>query len=157
MTTRRLTVMKRVLPFLIAALLVPGAALAKGPKPNNGSNSAKGKAKVMYVLRGTLSAYSAYDPVTPANGSITISVLHSNRHGKLLVNSDQTFVVGAKTKIRIMNGLSVDGQSCYSGVVKVRAARVAFKDPNAAADLAAALQGATAFQVMFKSSTTCPS
>lgn len=146
---------KKVLPFLIAALLIPGAALAKGPNPHNGSNSTKGKAKVMYILRGTLSGFTAYS--SPTDGSITISVLHSNRHGKLLVNSSQTFAVGAKTKIRIMNGLSVDPTGCYSGVVKVRAARVAFKDPNAQADLTQALQGTTAFQVMFKSSTTCPS
>jgi hypothetical protein len=149
--------MEKVVPLLIAALLIPGAALAKGPKANNGSNSTKGKAKVMYVLRGMLSGYSAYDSVTPADGSITIHVLRSNRHGKLLRDSDQTFVVGAKTRIRIKHGLSVDGAGCYLGVVKVRAPRVAFKDPNALADLATALDGATAFQVMFKSSTTCPS
>jgi hypothetical protein len=155
--TRRSRVLKKVLPFLIAALLIPGAALAKGPKQNNGSNSAKGRAKVMYVLHGTLSGYSAYDSATPADGSITIHVLRSNRHGKLLRDSDQTFVVGAKTKIRVKHGLSVDSTGCYSGVVKVRAPRVAFKDPTAQADLATALQDATAFQVMFKSSTTCPS
>ncbi len=149
--------MKKVLPFLIVALLIPGAALAKGPKQDNGSNSTKGKAKVMYVLHGTLSAYGAYDSVTPANGSITIDVLRSNRHGKLLRNTSQTFLVGAKTKIRVKHGLSLDGASCYLGVVKVRAPRVSFKDPNAQADLATALQDATAFQVMFKSSTTCPS
>jgi hypothetical protein len=150
-------VLKKVLPFLIAALLIPGAALAKGPSHNNGSNSAKGKAKVMYVLRGMLSGYTAYDSNTSADGTISIHVLRSNRHGKLLRDSDQTFVVGAKTKIRIKHGLNIDPAGCYLGVVKVRAPRVAFKDPNAQADLTAALQDATAFQVMFKRSATCPS
>jgi hypothetical protein len=150
-------VTKKLLPLLIAALLIPGAALAKGPKASNGSSSTKGKAKVMYVFKGMLSAYSAYDSATPANGSITIGVLRSNRHGKLLRNTNQTFVVDATTKIRIKHGLSVDNTSCYMGMVKVRAPRVAFKDPNIQTDLATALQNATASKIIFKRSATCPS
>ena len=49
--------MKKVLPFMIVALLIPSAALAKGPKPGKGPGGNHGKAKVLYVLKGKLSGY----------------------------------------------------------------------------------------------------
>jgi hypothetical protein len=139
--------MKKALVLLVLALALPSAALAKGkPSPNNGSNTTHGKAKVMYVLRGTLSAYTAYASNTP--GSITITVSRSNRHGKLLKGLQVTVMVGAKTKILLKHGVSAinDGDL---GTVKVRAARFAFKDPNAtSANIQAALATATAFQIV---------
>ena len=48
--------MKRILPFVIAALLIPGVALAKS-NPDKGTHQNHGKAKVQYILKGQLSAY----------------------------------------------------------------------------------------------------
>jgi hypothetical protein len=82
--------------FLIAisclALLVPAAALAKG-KPAQPGKSAP---KVMYVLKGTLTAYTAANGST--NGSVTITVKSSNHHGASLKNQTLTFAVSSATK-----------------------------------------------------------
>lgn len=83
--------------FLIAisclALLVPAAALAKG-KPAQPGKSAP---KVMYVLKGTLTAYTAANGST--NGSVTITVKSSNHHGASLKNQTLTFAVSSATKV----------------------------------------------------------
>src|SRR5215469_10006376 len=70
---RRRKAMKRFLPVVIAALMIPSVALAK-PPASKGTHSNKGKAKVQYVLKGTLSAYSGFDSSTNTPGSITIVV-----------------------------------------------------------------------------------
>lgn len=139
--------MRKTLILLIAALALPAAALAKGPNPH--STSTNGKAKVMYILRGTLSGYSAYAAGPPSvNGTITIQVVSSNRHGRTLKGSSEgPLVVGAKTRIKLKHGLTTitDGDR---GIVKIRAARVSFKDPNLASDLASALGAGTVVQVI---------
>ena len=122
--------MKRALPFVLLALLIPGAALAKGKPPTAGTHTNHGKANVMYVLKGMVYAYTAYDSSTQTNGSITIDVNHSNRHGKLL--NGQTGVqitVGPNTKIELENGVTsiAASQPGDLGMVKVRAPRLAFK------------------------------
>ena len=127
--------MKRALPFLLLALLIPGAALAKGTPPTAGAHANHGKAKVMYVLKGMIYAYTAYDSSTQTNGSITIDVKSSNRHGKLL--KDQTGVqitVGPNTRIRLKNGVTsiAAAQPGDLGMVKVRASRLAFKSATLA-------------------------
>jgi hypothetical protein len=127
--------MKRVLPFLLAALMIPSVALAKGPSPKAGDHPNHGKAKVMYVLKGVLCSYQAYMP--GQDGSIVLVVRHSNRHGKLL-RSDPgtdctsgtavTVLVGPKTKIRLKNGVTSNTIAAGDRVaVKVRAQRYAFK------------------------------
>ena len=122
--------MKRALPVVLLALLIPGAALAKGKPPTAGTHTNHGKANVMYVLKGMVYAYTAYDSSTQTNGSITIDVNHSNRHGKLL--NGQTGVqitVGPNTKIELENGVTsiAASQPGDLGMVKVRAPRLAFK------------------------------
>jgi hypothetical protein len=122
--------MKKVLLFLLAALVIPSVALAKGPNPNAGTHPNHGKAKVMYVLKGMIYAYTAYDSSTQTNGSITIDVKSSNRHGKLL--NGQTGIqitVGPNTKIELENGVTsiAASQPGDLGKVKVRAPRLAFK------------------------------
>ena len=89
--------MKKVLPFVLAALMIPSVALAKGPNPNAGSHTNHGKARVMYVLKGMIYAYTAYDSSTSTPGSVTIDVNHSNRHGRLLVGQTITISLGANT------------------------------------------------------------
>ena len=124
--------MKKVLPFVLAALMIPSVALAKGKPPTAGTHTNHGKARVMYVLKGLLSNYVAYTPAAGGNpavdGQITIQVQHSNRHGKLLVGPTPiTIDIGQNTKINLANGLTQIAASGDYGMVKVRAARLAFK------------------------------
>jgi hypothetical protein len=118
-----------VLPFAIAALMIPSVALAKGPNPNAGSHTNHGKAKVMYVLKGMIYAYTAYDSATSTPGSITIDVNHSNRHGKLLVGQTITITLGANSKVLMENGVTsiAAAQPGDQGMVKLRGPRMAFK------------------------------
>lgn len=143
--------MKRVLPFVVVALLIPGVALAKGPNPNKGLHANHGKAKVMYVLRGMIYAYTAYDSSTSTPGSITIDVSHSNRHGKLLVGQTITISTGAKTKLLLKNGVTAVAASQPGdvGTVKIRASRLAFRGAMLS-DVQNALQDQPAFQVIDK-------
>ena len=59
----------------------------------------KSAPRVQYVLKGTLSAYTAYDSATSTDGSITIAVRHSNYHGSLLKNQSLTFTLAANSKV----------------------------------------------------------
>ena len=95
-----------------------------------------------YVLKGTLSNYSAYDSSTPANGSITILVSKANAHGKALKGQTLTFPVDANTKVSLENGVTAIANG-DNGIVKVRAAK---RIP--AADLAATLQASSARQIV---------
>lgn len=139
--------MRKTLLFIVlAALLVPAAALAKG-KPtttttSNGHKGGKSAPKVMYVLTGSLSGYQPYDSSTQTNGMITIAVKHSNYHGKALKNTSITLAVGAKTKITLENGVTAITDN-DNGTVKIKAAKKV-----AAADLVATLQAGTAAQVI---------
>jgi hypothetical protein len=141
--------MKKILPFAIAALMVPGAAFAKGPNhPNKGTHPNHGKAKAMYVLKGMIYAYSAYDSTNSTAGSITIDVKHSNRHGKLLVGQTITITVGAKTKLRLKNGVTsiATSQPGDRGMIKIRASKLAFKSATLT-DVQNALQDQPAHMV----------
>jgi hypothetical protein len=136
--------MKRAVVFLVAALAVPGAALAKPPHPAHPAHPNHGKSapKVMYVLKGNLSGYSAYDSTTSTNGSITIDVKRANRHGRALKGVTLTFSVSAQTKIVFRHGTTAisDGDR---GIVKIKAPK-----RIAAADLASTLQALNARQVI---------
>ena len=139
--------MKKVVPFAIAALMIPSVALAKGPNPTKGPNQNHGKAKVLYVLKGNLSGYSPFDSATSANGSITIDVKRANRHGRALKDMSLTFTGGlaSNTKIVLRDGVTViaDGDR---GLVKVRAPR----EPRdtSGSDLAAILTALPVRQVV---------
>ncbi len=140
---------KKLLPLAIAALMIPSVALAKGPNPNAGTHTNHGKAKVMYKLKGMIYAYTAYDSSTNTPGSITIDVNHSNRHGKLLVGQTISITIGANTKVLLTNGVAsiAAAQPGDSGMVKVRASRLAFKSATLT-DLQNALQNQPAHQVI---------
>ena len=130
--------MKKALLLVIAALMVPSIALAAKPAP--AAKGGKGGPKVVYVLKGKLSAYSAYN--APTNGSITIVVSHANYHGKALRGMTLTFPLDAKSKISLENGLTTITDN-DNGIVKVKAAK-----NIAAANLAATLQAIAARQVV---------
>ena len=138
--------MKKVLPFAIVALVIPGAALAKGD-PNKGTHANHGKANVQYVLKGTLSAYLAYDSSTSTNGNITIQVSHSNRHGRALNGMSLTFAgeVVSATKVKLPDSATVIADNDL-GIVKVRAPREP-KDMSGS-DLAAVLTALPVRQIV---------
>jgi hypothetical protein len=92
--------MKKALVLVVAALALPtSVAFAKPSHPAKGGKSAP---QVMYVLKGSLSAYTAYDSATSTNGSITIDVKHSNYHGRALNGQTMTFSLASTT--RVTNG-----------------------------------------------------
>lgn len=107
--------MRKTLAILVVALAVPSAALAAKPQhPTKGSKAAP---KVTYVLKGTLSNYTAAS--STANGSITILVTHSNSHGRLLKGMHLSFAVSAQTATTLNGNATIsDGAK---GMVKFRA------------------------------------
>ena len=108
MTKRTLT-----LALMVLALAIPtGVALAKGNPPTPG----KSAPKVTYILKGTLSNFSAAS--STANGSVTINVTHSNFHARALVGQQLTFAVSLKTPTTLMGGTVLNGAH---GIVKFRA------------------------------------
>ena len=113
--------MRKVLVVVLAALLVPAAAVAKG-KPTNPGSQSKAAPKVLYVLKGTLTAYSAANGTT--NGSVTITDKSSNRHGASLKNQSLTFAVSSSTKI--VGTFTAND----NGIVKVRGAKAGLGDPT---------------------------
>jgi hypothetical protein len=138
---------KRVLPFVIFALVIPGVALAKS-NPNKGTHPNHGKAKVQYILKGQLSGFTAFDSSTSTNGSITIAVTHSNRHGRVLKGLPPltfTGMVTSSTKVVLGDGVTLITDNDL-GVVKVRAP----KQPKTVSgtDLAALLTGMPVRQII---------
>ena len=103
--------MKKLIVVLAVALAIPtSVAFAKGTPSQTRGKSAP---KVMYVLKGTLSSFVAAS--STADGSISITVSHSNYHGRLL-----NFAVASNTRITFANGTATlaDGTK---GMVKFRA------------------------------------
>jgi hypothetical protein len=111
--------------FLIAvaslALLLPAAAVAKG-KPSDAGSQSKAAPKVMYVLRGTLTAYTAANGST--NGSVTITVKGSNHHGASLKGKSLTFAVSSATKV--VGTFTAND----NGLVKLRGPKAGLGDPS---------------------------
>jgi hypothetical protein len=110
--------MKKALVFLVAALALPtSVAFAKPSHPAKGGKSAP---KVMYVLKGSLSAYTAATSST--TGSITIDVKHSNYHAKALNGQTMTFTLTSSTRVTNGHGAAVtqiaDGTK---GILKFKA------------------------------------
>jgi hypothetical protein len=120
-----------VICLAAVVLAVPAAAFAAKPPhpahPAHPAHPTKGAPTkthaVTYVLKGTLSAYTA---VTPANGvnpevpgSVTITVAHSNHHGMAFKRQSLTFQLTSSTKVVLGHHSTVtDGDR---GMVKVRA------------------------------------
>jgi hypothetical protein len=125
------------------ALLVPSLAVAAGKPGAPGKSTTAGTnaaPKVMYVLKGTLSAYTAANGTT--DGSITILVKSANRHGtalKALKGDTLTFAVSSSTKVTLHDGAAI-ANGVDNGIVKVRG-------PKSTAAFAAATD-LKAFQVI---------
>lgn len=107
--------MKKAIVLVVVALAIPTTvAFAKGNPPTRGKSSPK----VMYVVKGPLSSYTA--ATSSADGSISITVNHSNYHGRALKGQTLTFSTTMKTRVTFMNGATTitDGAK---GVLKFKA------------------------------------
>jgi hypothetical protein len=112
---------KMMIALVAAALLVPTVALAKG-KPSDPGSQGKSAPKVMYVLRGTLTAFTPANGTT--NGLVTINVTGANHHGASLKGKSLTFAVSAASKI-VGTWTAND-----KGIVKLRGAKTGLGDPS---------------------------
>jgi hypothetical protein len=117
--------------LVVAVLAVPAAALAAKPPhpahpahPPHPTPGAPTKTHdVMYVLKGSLTAYTAVTPANGANpevpGLVTITVSHSNHHGKAFNGMSLTFKLTSDTKVVLGSRTTIADKD--RGVVKVRA------------------------------------
>ena len=121
--------MRKLLIALTAlALLIPAAAVAKG-KPSDPGSQSKAAPKVMYVLHGTLTAYTAANGAT--NGSVTITVTAANHHGASLKGKSLTFAVSSSTKV--VGTFTAND----NGIVKLRGPKAGLGDPSTFGSLVA--------------------
>ena len=107
--------MKKALVVLVVALALPNSlAFAKGAPTTRG----KSNPMVQYVLKGTLSNYTAATSDT-VGGQISITVAHSNFHSSLK-NQTLTFGTTMKTRVTFQNGATTitDGAK---GILKFKA------------------------------------
>ena len=133
--------MRKLPVFLALALAVPSLALAAQPPAAGNSQDSHGKApQVMYVLKGTLTAYAAASGAT--NGSVSLLVKSTNHHGASLKGQTLTLAVSSSTKVVTKDGAAVTVND--NGVVKVRGP----KKIGATDNLATVLQALTAKQVI---------
>jgi hypothetical protein len=124
--------MRKLILIVVLALALPTAALA-----TRASSSHSAKPTVLWVLRGTLSKFTAASGAT--NGSISITVKSSNFDSKTLKGTTLTFATDSKTKVVLHKHKPIPDRD--RGIVKVRAAK---------GSDATALQTHTAFQVIDK-------
>ena len=108
--------MKKAIVLVAVAFAIPtSVAFAKAPATH--TNQSKAAPKVMYVLKGTFSNYTAATPT--ADGSISITVNHSNYHGRAL--KGQTLTFGVTMSTRVTGGAKLLKKDGAQGMVKFRA------------------------------------
>lgn len=103
--------MKKAIVLLVVALAIPTSVAFAKASPTRG----KSNPRVMYVLKGTLSSYQA--ATSTADGSISITVNHSNYHGRALKDQTLTFSTTMNTRVTGATTIS-DGAK---GVLKFKA------------------------------------
>jgi hypothetical protein len=106
--------MKKLIVLLAVALVIPTSVAFANASPTRG----KSAPKVMYVLKGTFSSFTAAS--STADGSLSITVSHANYHWRQLHSDTLTFTVASNTRITFGNGTTslADGTQ---GMVKFRA------------------------------------
>jgi len=106
--------MKKAIVLVAVALVIPTSVAFAKANPTRG----KSNPRVMYVLKGTLSSYQA--ATSTADGSISITVNHSNYHGRALKGQTLTFSTTMSTRVTMKNGATqiTDGAR---GVLKFKA------------------------------------
>jgi len=77
--------MKKAIALLAVALVIPTSVAVAKSNPTRG----KSNPMVMYVLKGTLSGYTAATATT--DGQVSITVNHANYHGRALKGTTLTF------------------------------------------------------------------
>src|SRR5690349_787168 len=105
---------RKTLALVALTLTVASVAFAATAQASKGPS--KAAPKVTYILKGTLSGFTAASAT--ANGSVTINVTHSNYHAHALVGQQLTFAIAMTTPTNLMGGTIVDGTH---GIVKFRA------------------------------------
>ena len=96
--------MKKIIVLLAVALAIP-TSVAFAKSPHASTTHGKSNPMVMYVIKGTLANLVAANGTT--DGSIQITVAHSNFHARALVTNPQTtltFPVASNTRITFANG-----------------------------------------------------
>ena len=109
--------LRKTFALAVLALAIPTVALAA--KPTTHTSQSKAAPKVLYILKGTLSSFTAAS--NTSTGSITIDVKHSNFHARALVGQQLTFTVAANTTTTL-NGASTINDGTR-GIVKFRAVK----------------------------------
>lgn len=106
--------MKKAIVLLVVALAIPTSVAFAKASPTRG----KSNPRVMYVVKGTLSSYAA--ATADLAGSISITVNHSNYHGRALKGQTLTFPTTMDTRVTFKNGATqiTDGAK---GVLKFKA------------------------------------
>ena len=105
---------RKTLVLVALALAITCVTFATTAQASKGRS--KAAPKVTYILKGTLSNFTAAS--TTANGSVTINVTHSNYHARALVGQQLTFGIAMTTPTNLMGGTIVNGAQ---GIVKFRA------------------------------------
>ena len=124
--------MRKILIVLALALMVPALALAAQP-----AQPGKSAPKVQYVLKGTLTSFTA--STGGADGSIMFTVTQANHHRAALKDQALTLLVTPTTKVVLdTDGTLTAGETI---IVKVRELR-------RTTDALALLSGKTARQVI---------
>jgi len=106
--------LRKTLALAVLGLAIPTVALAA--KPTTHTSQSKAAPKVMYILKGTLSNYTAASSTT--TGSITIDVKHSNYHARALVGQQFTFAVSTNTTTTLNGAATISNGA--RGLVKFR-------------------------------------
>lgn len=141
--------MRKFILLAVVALALPSLALAAKPaspgksqEPHGNAAQSQSKAapKVMYVLKGTLTAFTAANGQT--NGSVSLLVKSANHHGASLKGQTLTFVVSAATKV--VTGKNPTLTITDRGLIQVRGPKKIGPTDN----LATILQALTAKQII---------
>ena len=106
--------MKKAIALLAVALVIPTSVAVAKSNPTRG----KSNPMVMYVLKGTLSGYTA--ATAGVDGQVSITVNHANYHGRALRGTTLTFGTTMKTRVNYVHGATTitDGAR---GVLKFKA------------------------------------
>ena len=105
---------RNTLALVALVLAITSVTFATTAQASKGKS--KANPKVTYILKGTLSNFTAAS--TTANGSVTINVTHSNYHAHALVGQQLTFGIAMTTPTNLMGGTILNGAH---GIVKFRA------------------------------------
>jgi hypothetical protein len=112
--------------FALAAAAVLAATAAATPPPGKGKPASTGdtpastsgaKANVMFVLHGTIQAYTAVSGGT--NGSVSLLVSHANHAARSLVGQTLVFTIGSSSKLAQHHGATPAAGD--RAIVKLRA------------------------------------